>query len=59
MWKIARFPEVVYLELKALGFPEDIQQYFVSRRSGRWHAVRRARTGPDRRGWERRLTSVL
>jgi hypothetical protein len=32
MWKIARFPETVYRELKALGFPEDIQQHFSKRR---------------------------
>jgi hypothetical protein len=31
MWKLARFPEPVYRELKALGFPEDIQQHFLRR----------------------------
>lgn len=32
IWKIASFPEPVYLELKALGFPEDIQEYFIGRK---------------------------
>ncbi|WP_337175152.1 hypothetical protein [Paludisphaera sp.] len=34
MWKLDRFPEAVRDELKALGFPDDIQRYFQRRKSG-------------------------
>lgn len=35
LWKIAAFPNPVYRELVQLGFPEDIQQYFIAQRQRR------------------------
>jgi len=35
MWKISKFPKQVYKELKKLGFPENIQQYFIQRNNSR------------------------
>ena len=32
MWKISCFPPQVYKELKEMGFPEDIQQYFIDKK---------------------------
>lgn len=32
LWKLSQFPEPVREELRKLGFPEDIQSFFVERR---------------------------
>jgi len=35
IWRLTKFPDIVHRDLQALGFPEDIQQFYTAQRDAR------------------------